>query len=240
VRSGARSPVAGMLHAVFLLLFMLLLAPLISYVPLATLAAVLVVVAWNMSEIDRFKYLMRAPAGDRLILILTFALTVMIDLTVAISVGVVLAAMLFMHRMAEAVAIRSAKPIIEHDEDDYQRTHDEYTRRLHLPKGVEVFELRGPLFFGVANRLNDSLDRIGPMPKAFILILRDVPMIDATGASALQEFLSRCRRHNTTVFLAEMTRPVKSLLRSMHVLTEGVRSVESFDEAVAVIERETA
>ncbi len=240
IRSGARSPVAGMLHAVFLLLFMLLLAPLISYVPLATLAAVLVIVAWNMSEIDRFKYLMRAPAGDRLVLLLTFALTVMIDLTVAISVGVVLAAMLFMHRMAEAVAIRSRRPIIEHDEDDYQRDQDEYTRRLRLPKGVEVFELRGPLFFGVANRLNDSLDRIGPMPKAFILILRDVPMIDATGASALQEFLSRCRRHNTTVFLAEMTRPVKALLASMHVLKEGVRSVESFEEAVAVIEQETA
>ena len=238
IRSGARSPVAGMLHAAFLLLFMLLLAPLISYVPLATLAAVLVVVAWNMSEIDRFRYLMRAPAGDRLVLLLTFALTVMIDLTVAISVGVVLAAMLFMHRMAEAVAIQNRSPIIERDLDDYERDHDEYTRRMRLPKGVEVFELRGPLFFGVANRLNDSLDRIGPMPKAFILILRDVPMIDATGASALKEFLARCQRHNTTVYLAEMTRPVKSLLASMHVIKENVRSVKSFDEAVEMIEQE--
>lgn len=238
VRSGARSPVAGMLHAVFLLLFMLLLAPLISYVPLASLAAVLVIVAWNMSEIDRFRYLMRAPLGDRLVLLLTFALTVMIDLTVAISVGVVLAAMLFMHRMAEAVAIQSRRSIIETDQDDLKRHQDEYTRRLRLPKGVEVFELRGPLFFGVANRLNDVLDRIGPMPKAFILILRDVPLIDATGASALEEFLSRCKRHNTTVYLAEMTRPVKSLLASMHVLKDNVRSVASFEEAVAVIERE--
>lgn len=240
VRSGARSPVAGMLHAVFLLLFMLLLAPLISYVPLASLAAVLVIVAWNMSEIDRFRYLMRAPLGDRLVLLLTFALTVMIDLTVAISVGVVLAAMLFMHRMAEAVAIQSRRSIIETDQDDLKRHQDEYTRRLRLPKGVEVFELRGPLFFGVANRLNDVLDRIGPMPKAFILILRDVPLIDATGASALEEFLSRCKRHNTTVYLAEMTRPVKSLLASMHVLKDNVRSVASFEEAVAVIEREGA
>lgn len=238
VRSGARTPVAGMLHAVFLLMFMLLLAPLISYVPLATLAAVLVVVAWNMSEIDRFKYLMRAPAGDRLVLLLTFALTVMIDLTVAISVGVVLAAMLFMHRMAEAVAIQSRSQLIERDLDDYQRDQDEYTRRQRLPKGVEVFELRGPLFFGVANRLNDVLDRIGPMPKAFILILRDVPLIDATGASALEEFLSRCRRHGTSVFLAEMTRPVRTLLSSMGVLKKNVRAVASFDEALEVIEEE--
>lgn len=238
IRSGARSPVAGMMHAVFLLLFMFLLAPLISYVPLATLAAVLVIVAWNMSEIDRFKYLMRAPVGDRLVLLLTFGLTVMIDLTVAIAVGVVLAAMLFMHRMAEAVAIQNRSPLIERDLDDYERDHDEYTRRLRLPKGVEVFELRGPLFFGVANRLNDSLDRIGPMPKAFILILRDVPLIDATGASALKEFLARCQRHGTTVFLAEMTRPVKSLLTSMNVLNDSVRSVNSFDDAIAVIEQE--
>jgi SulP family sulfate permease len=238
VRSGARSPVAGMLHAVFLLLFMLVLAPLISYVPLASLAAVLVVVAWNMSEIDRFKYLMRAPLGDRSVLLLTFALTVMIDLTVAISVGVVLATMLFMHRMAEAVAIQNANDFIERDVDDYARTQDEYTRRLRLPKGVEVFELRGPLFFGVANRLNDVLDRIGPMPRTFILILRDVPLIDATGVSALKEFLSRCRRHNTTVFLAEMMPSVKSMLASMDVLRDNVRSVRSFDEALAHIEQE--
>ena len=236
IRSGARSPIAGMLHAGFLLLFILLLAPLISYVPLAALAAVLVVVAWNMSEIDRFKYLMRAPAGDRLVLILTFALTVMVDITVAISVGVVLAAMLFMHRMAEAVAIQNRSPLIERDVDDYQRDEEEYTRRLRLPKGVEVFELRGPLFFGVANRLNDALDKIGPMPSAFILIFRDVPLIDATGVSALEEFLTRCRQHNTAVWLVEMSQPVKNLLSSMHVLKSDVRAADSFDEALQMIE----
>jgi sulfate permease, SulP family len=236
IRSGARSPIAGMLHAAFLLMFMLLLAPLISYIPLAALAAVLVVVAWNMSEIDRFRYLMRAPAGDRLVLLLTFALTVMVDITVAISVGVVLAAMLFMHRMAEAVAIQNRSPMIERDVDDYQRDEEEYTRRLRLPMGVEVFELRGPLFFGVANRLNDALDQIGPMPAAFILIFRDVPLIDATGVSALEEFLTRCRRHNTAVWLVEMSEPVKNLLSSMHVLKSDVRAADSFDQALQMIE----
>ncbi len=235
IRAGARSPIAGMLHALFLLLFMVLLAPLISYVPLAALAAVLVVVAWNMSEVERFKYLMRAPAGDRLVLLLTFSLTVMIDLTVAISVGVVLAAMLFMHRMAEAVAIQNRSTMIERDVDDYQRDEEEYTRRTRLPKGVEVFELRGPLFFGVANRLNDVLDRMGPMPMAFILILRDVPLIDATGVSALEEFLTRCRKSDTMVYLVEMSQPVRALLSSMHVLKSDVRAAASFDEALEMI-----
>jgi SulP family sulfate permease len=239
VRSGARSPVSGMLHAVFLLLFMLLLAPLISYVPLAALAAVLVVVAYNMSEIDRFTYLMRAPAGDRTVLLLTFVLTVMIDLTVAISVGVVLASVLFMHRMAGAVAIENRNLLIERDEADTDR--GEYTRRLQLPPGVEVFELRGPLFFGVANRLNDVLDRLGPMPRAFILILRDVPMIDATGINALNEFLTRCRRHGTTVYLAEMSRPVRELFDTMaETKHQGVHWVRSFDEALAVIHQRHA
>jgi SulP family sulfate permease len=239
VRSGARSPIAGMLHAVFLLLFMLLLAPLISYVPLAALAAVLVVVAYNMSEIDRFTYLMRAPAGDRTVLLLTFVLTVMIDLTVAISVGVVLASVLFMHRMAGAVAIENRNLLIERDEVDTDR--GEYTRRTQLPPGVEVFELRGPLFFGVANRLNDVLDRIGPMPRAFILILRDVPMIDATGINALNEFLARCKRHGTTVYLAEMSRPVRELFDTMaETQHQDVHSVRSFDEALAVIQERHA
>ncbi|MFN2376399.1 MAG: SulP family inorganic anion transporter, partial [Candidatus Binatia bacterium] len=113
IRSGARSPVAGMLHAVFLLAFLLTLAPLTVYIPLASLAAVLVVVAWNMAEFPRFRRLLGAPAGDRMVLVLTFALTVLVDLTVAIEVGVVMASMLFMHRMAEAVAVDGGPRLFE-------------------------------------------------------------------------------------------------------------------------------
>jgi SulP family sulfate permease len=119
IRAGAHSPVAGMLHAVLLLVFMLLLAKLIAYIPLATLAAVLVIVAWNMSERDRFRHLLAAPPGDRAVLLITFALTILVDLTVAIEVGVVLAAMLFMHRMANAVAIQSHQSLIEEEVDDF-------------------------------------------------------------------------------------------------------------------------
>jgi SulP family sulfate permease len=121
VRAGARTPVSGMLHALFLLAFMLVLAPLMSYVPLAALAAVLLIVAWNMAEIESFKHLLQGPVGDRVVLLLTFALTVMFDLTVAIEVGLVLAAFLFMHRMSEVVAVKSDVNLLDEDAEDSER-----------------------------------------------------------------------------------------------------------------------
>jgi SulP family sulfate permease len=232
IRSGARSPVAGMMHAVFLLLFMVALAPLCSYIPLACLAAVLVIVAWNMSEQERLRHLMRAPMGDRVVLLLTLALTVLVDLTVAIEVGVVLAAILFMHRMSEAVAIQTHSPLIDEDVDDFAERGTRYTRRTDLPKDVEVFELRGPFFFGVANRLGEILDRIGKPPRVFILLMRDVPLIDATGVRALQDFVSRCKRDHTQVILAEMQASVAATLDQMGILSSGVTVAASYDAAV--------
>jgi SulP family sulfate permease len=232
VRAGARSPIAGMMHAVFLLLFMVAFAPLCSFIPLAGLAAVLIIVAWNMSEIERLRHLMRAPLGDRVVLLLTLTLTVLVDLTVAIEVGVVLAAILFMHRMSEVVAIQSRAQLIDQDEDDFSRNGDHYTRRTDLPKGVEVFELRGPFFFGVANRLGEVLDRIGTPPKVFILLLREVPMIDATGVRALQDFVSRAQRTQTQVILAELQSSVAVTLEKMGILDSGVTVSPSYDAAI--------
>jgi SulP family sulfate permease len=233
VRAGARSPVAGMLHAVFLLLFMVALAPLCSYIPLACLAAVLVIVAWNMSEQERLRHLMRAPLGDRVVLLLTLALTVLVDLTVAIEVGVVLAAIMFMHRMSEAVAIQSHTQLIDQDEDDFARNGaDRYTRRSDLPQGVEVFELRGPFFFGVANRLGEVLDRIGKPPRVFILLMREVPLVDATGVRALQDFVARCKRDRTQVILAELQPSVAATLKQMGVLDNSVTVATSYDAAI--------
>jgi SulP family sulfate permease len=236
IRSGAHSPVAGMLHAVFLLLFMLALAPLAKFVPMACLAAVLVMVAWNMSDLDRFRHLMRAPPGDRLILLLTFGLTVLVDLTVAIQVGVVLAAILFMHRMAGAVAIQSHASLLQEDVDDFARGKDDvYTRRAELPAGVEAFELRGPFFFGVANRLSEVLDRIGQRPKVFILKMREVPLIDATGASALNAFIARCRREGTSVILAEPPAAVRDTLTAMGLPNgERIQFARSFEQALVL------
>jgi SulP family sulfate permease len=216
IRSGARSPVAGMLHAVFVLLFMLLLAPLAVYVPLASLAAVLVIVAWNMSERKKFRHLLSAPPGDRLVLLATFLLTVLVDLTVAIQVGVVLAAILFMHRMAEVVAVHRGLNLIQQDEDDFRRTPgDSYTQRADLPPGVEVFQLRGPLFFGTASVLGDVLDRIGKPPGVFILRMREVPMVDATGVGALSDFVRRCTGHGTTVIVTGVQPQPERILRQM-------------------------
>lgn len=239
IRSGARSPVAGMLHAAFVLLFMLVLAPLAVFVPLASLGAVLVIVAWNMSEVHKFRHLMRAPLGDRVVLILTFGLTVMVDLTVAIEVGVVLAAILFMHRMAEVVSVQQGVQIIEEDVDDFARPRTSYTQRADLPKGVEVFQLRGPLFFGSAGRLADVLDSIGTPPRVFILRMREVPMIDATGVAALGDFVKRCQAHGTVVIAAGVQPSLRTVLTSMGFdgSQPSLRFAESFEAALASVQQ---
>jgi len=232
IRAGAHSPVAGMLHAVFLLLFMLLLSRLIGFVPLASLAAVLFIVAWNMSEQERFRHLLRAPLGDRVVLLLTFSLTVLVDLTVAIEVGVVLSAILFMHRMANAVAIHSKEELIDKDVDDFTRQR---TPQIELPKDVQLVTLRGPFFFGVANRLSEVLDRIGKPPKVFILDMNRVPLIDVTGISAIKELVRRCERHGTQVVLCDLQPAVADTLREMHLLDDpNVKVTANVREAVAM------
>ena len=147
IRAGGRTPVAGMMHALFILASMLALGPLMAYVPLASLAAVLVIVAWNMSEHERFRHLLGGPVGDRIVLLATFGLTVLVDLTVAIEVGIVLAAIIFMHRMAEATAIQKGVSLVEKDRDDFSDpARTAYRARRDLPKGVELFEfIRGDI-----------------------------------------------------------------------------------------------
>jgi SulP family sulfate permease len=215
VRAGARSPVAGIAHALFLLLFMLVLAPLMSYVPLAALAAVLVVVAWNMAEIESFCHLMSGPIGDRVVLLLTFGLTVVFDLTVAIEVGIVLASFLFMHRMSEVVAMESNVSLIEEDQADADRSEPD--QRAQLPAGVEVFQISGPLFFAVANRLDDVLNQFPKPPRVFILRMRLVPLIDASGVTALTQMIERCRRRGTRVILSGLREQPLRILAQMGV-----------------------
>jgi SulP family sulfate permease len=233
VRAGARSPIAGIAHALFLLLFMLVLAPLMSYVPLAALAAVLVVVAWNMAEIDSFRHLMRGPMGDRVVLLLTFGLTVVFDLTVAIEVGIVLASFLFMHRMSEVVALESNVVLIEEDRVDADQPA-EPDQRAALPPGVEVFQISGPLFFAVANRLDDVLDLLLPKsPRVFILRMRLVPLIDASGVTALTQMIARCSRHGTKVILSGLRAQPQRILAQMGVTeNDDLRFSANFDEAL--------
>lgn len=236
IRAGARSPVSGVLHAVFVLAFMMVAAPLAAYIPLASLAAVLVIVAWNMSEIDKIRHFMGAPAGERAVMLLTLALTVLVDITVAIAVGVVLAAMMFMHRMAEAVGVQQGVPLVEHDVDDFMRAPDDvYNQRVALPPGVEVFQFRGPLFFGAASRLANILERIGGKPRAFVLRMEDVPVIDATGAGVLADLVRRCRAHGTTVIIAGLGARPRATLQRLGLGGEqpGVIYADTFAAALA-------
>ncbi len=214
IRAGGRTPVAGMLHAGFVLGFMLLAAPLMSQVPLAALAAVLLVVAWNMSEVERFRHLMKAPVGDRVVLLVTFGLTVAFDLTIAIEVGVVLAALLFMHRMSEVVSLQGQGSLLEREHDDVGAPATPDQRDL-LPEGVAAFRISGPLFFAVANRLDDVLNLYPVSPKVFILRMREVPLIDASGATALSQFLARCHRKGIGLILSGVPMQPRQVLARM-------------------------
>lgn len=235
IRSGAKSPIAGILHAVFLLAFMLVAWPLTAYIPLAALAAVLVVVAWNMSEIDRFRNLMKAPFGDRMVLLITFGLTVVVDLTVAIEVGVMLAAVLFMHRMSEAVEVQAHLKLIDEDvSDDAPRGDVDPFGEHELPPGVVASFINGPFFFGVAMRLGEVLDRTGPVSKVFILSLRDVPLVDGSGASAILTLLERCHRNGTQVIISGVQAQPKKVLTDMGMFDDPhVMVVADFDTALA-------
>ena len=238
VRSGARTPVAGILHALFILLFMLLAAPLMSYVPLAALAAVLLIVAWNMSEVHRFRQLLRSPPGDSAVLLITFGLTVVFDLTVAIEVGVVMAAFLFMHRMSEVVALESDLKLIEEDSDDLGRAPSE-NQQGRLPPGVAAFRIEGPLFFAVANRLDDVLDQYPDAPRVFILRLRRVPLIDASGVTALEQFADRCKRRGTSLVLSGVQPQPLRILQQMQFdrRPDVLGLAANFDAALVLAEQ---
>lgn len=212
VRAGARTPIAGILHAVFVLGFMLLLAPIMRYVPLAALAAVLVIVAWGMSEIERFRHLLQAPIGDRLLLLLTFGLTVMVDLTVAIQTGLVVASFLFMHRMARTVEIEGHTLA-----DEIEQGGEDTDMRSQLPRGVEAFRIVGPLFFGATSRIEDSLRafRDTGYPKVFILRTRLMPLIDVSGVNTLEVFMAQLQKAGTLLILSGLQAQPRKVLKRM-------------------------
>ncbi len=197
VKTGAQTPVAGMIHAATLFCIILFLSPIVSQIPLASLAAVLIMVAWNMSEVGHFVRLFRAPFGDVAILLTAFLLTIFVDITVAITFGMILASFLFMKRMSEFSKSIPLTQLFQEPGFD----HDAISKK-HVPPGIEVYEIQGPFFFGAADMLKDLLTNLQAPPKVFILRLRHVPMIDASGMNALREFYEKCRNSKTRLILS--------------------------------------
>ena len=203
IKNGGTTPLAGMLHAVIILVFMLALAPLAKAIPLPTLAALLIMVAWSICEIDHFRALLRAPRPDVMVLLATFGLTVFTDLTIGVGVGMVLASFLFMKRMSEVSNIAGIREEIEEGQETERPDPKDpgVVREKDVPPGVEVYEINGPFFFGVADKLKDTLGQLSRPPRVFILRMRYVPHVDATGLHALEEFHDKCRRQGTTLLL---------------------------------------
>ena len=200
VKNGGRTPVAGIVHAITLLLILLILGKWASYIPIANLAGILIVVAYNMSEWKNFRSVLKGPKGDVAVLLITFFLTVLIDLTVAIEIGMVLAVFLFMRNMIKFSDVSILTKEIEDNEFGYDLVDGKYT----LPKDVEVFEITGPLFFGAAYKFKDAMKYIKQHPKVLIIRMRHVPIIDATGIQTLKEVVHESAKHHTKLILSEL------------------------------------
>jgi SulP family sulfate permease len=225
IKAGARTPVAGMFHAAFLLLFVLFATDLMAFVPMAALAAILFTVALGMSEYRRFAQLLRMPGGDRTVLLLTFALTVLVDLTTAIAVGVTLASLLFMMRMSEAVQVEGRSAIeASPDLDD-----DGIRQREGLPPGVEVFRIAGPFFFGVAGDLLETLRTLGQRPRVVILRMRRMPFLDASGAAALDQFAAQAASDGIRVIFSGVQPPAMAVLANAGLGPESARVEHALD-----------
>lgn len=240
IRAGAYSPTAGIIHAAVLLLFMIFLAPLASYVPLAGLAAVLVIVAWNMSGFDKIRLLLSAQMGDRLTMIVTFLLTVFVDLNTAIEVGVVMASLIFMHRMSMNFAVESNLVLSDEYKDDMLSSTDLVG---NLPEGVVAFRISGPLFFGAASRLTDFFDTFPNPPRIIILRMGLVPMMDATAVNILVDFIKKCRLRETKIIISNAKDQPRKVLKWEIVknrLNTTVAWAARFRQALALAKRLSA
>lgn len=215
IKNGGRTPIAGITHAVTVLLITLFFGKWAALIPMATLAGILLVVAYQMSEWRQFKAELSSPKSDVAVLLVTFLLTVFVDLTVAIEVGMVLAAFLFMRRMAGVTNVRQVTGELGGDDAE----GDELLR-LRVPRGVEVYEVNGPFFFGAAATFKDTVARVAARPKVLIVRLRRVPVIDATGLHALADVVHRSRHEGTLVLLAEAEGQTLSVLKASSVLEE--------------------
>ncbi|WP_062326737.1 SulP family inorganic anion transporter [Treponema endosymbiont of Eucomonympha sp.] len=244
IKSGALSPVAGIVHALTLVLFILFLAPAASAIPLSSLAAVLIVVSWDMSNLPRFaRILRRAPKSDAGVLLATCVLTVAVDLTFAVEIGMALAVALFLRRMIACAGIKAENDdlIAELAFGEIEAGTAREIVALHR-SDIEVYEITGPFFFGVADMLQQTLRSVAPRPHTLILRMRDVPAVDSTGIAALESFLAQCRKRKIRVVLCEIReQPRKALEKAGFLAAVGADSlVAELGDALELAERRTA
>ncbi|GHV76742.1 sodium-independent anion transporter [Spirochaetia bacterium] len=220
IKSGAVSPVSGIVHSLTLLLFILFLAPVASVIPLACLSAVLMVMAWDMSNFARFiRIVRRAPKSDTIVLLTTFVLTIATDLTFAVEVGMIMAVVLFLKRIIEVTEIRNGEKIGSL-EVGIGNTGSAGTALPEHPKDVEIYEITGPFFFGVADMLQHILRKVAKKPSAFILRMRDVPAVDSTGITALESFLAQCRQGKIKLIISEVREQPRHALEKAGFIAE--------------------
>ena len=236
VRAGARGPVSGMLHSGFLLLFMLIAAPLASYIPLAALASVLVVVAWNMAEKQEFATLIRSSRGDATVLLATFLLTIFRDLTEGILVGFALGAVLFINRMAQMTGIEAQTPLVTADRaDDGNGDRVPYDSRLAADPDVLVYRITGAFFFGAASTVGTVLDSIADSRKAFVVDFAEVPFLDSTAANAMSRVATKAKRQGIRLFITGASPAVRRALLTHGVRPPRARYRETIARAIADI-----
>lgn len=207
-KAGAYSPVAGLLHAVFILLFMLILAPVAKYIPLACLSVVMVIIGWNMLGLDKMAKLMKAPAGDRNTLIVTLLLTIFVDLNTAISVGFIMATIIFMHRMSNQIAISNDDKLSK-EKFGGQNINENLTGQ-----GVMALRVSGPLFFGGVNEIAHFFRKLKKPPRVLILRMGQVPMVDISGANIIAEFIKKLKKQDTKVIICNIKKQPREILHT--------------------------
>ena len=213
INNGGKTPVAGVIHAIVLLLIFLFLMPLAQYIPMACLAGVLVVVSYNMCGIPSFLGILRNPKSDVTVLLVTFFLTIIFDLTIAIEVGIVIACLLFMRRMAETSDVKLVSDIDVEAESDLQSNQDEH---LVVPEGIQVYEINGPYFFGAGNKAEELMSSLRDLPKVRIIRMRRVPFIDSTGIHNLTNICIMSKKQNVDVVLSGVNPKVHAVLEKAH------------------------
>jgi SulP family sulfate permease len=227
IKSGGKTPFAGIFHSLFLLLFVLFGAKVINLVPLPVLSAILLIVAWNMSEKKNFINIYKSSKNDRIVLLTTLILTVFVDLTVAISVGVILASILFMRQMSSSFEI--------------SRTDSEEDQRLELPKGVEVFNITGPIFFTIANNIIETFQRINQPPKVLIVRMSAVPYIDSSGVEALRDLANGCRKEEIQLIISGLKKQPAQAIGAIRIESDSYKILygKSYREAIELAKKIT-